>query len=208
MTTVAGMPLLYWSIKAAYRSRVIERVYVSSDDDEILNYASSKSAIPIKRPTKLSGGQATSESGWTHALSLIEEADETKYFFALQPTSPFRSGKDFDEAYAICESNSYDCVFSAELIRDHYIWSYNNTRLSPDNFVYQERAMRQNLEEKYLENGSFYLLNIKQFLSTGVRHFGNIGVYPMPKSKSSQIDTPEDVLITEALMEKFRGVDF
>ena len=64
------------------------------------------------------------------------------------------------------------------------------------------------LEEKYLENGSFYLLNIKQFLSTGVRHFGNIGVYPMPKSKSSQIDTPEDVLTTEALMEKFRGVDF
>ena len=26
MTTVAGMPLLYWSIKAAYESRVIERV--------------------------------------------------------------------------------------------------------------------------------------------------------------------------------------
>ena len=208
LTIVAGMPLLYWSIKAAIDSEVVKRVYVSSDDDEILDFATSKLAIPIKRPPSLSGGDATSESGWAHALSSIEEAEHTKYFFALQPTSPIRDGKDFDLAYSSCESNFCDSMFSAEVIRDHYIWSSMRQGLAPDNFVYKERAMRQSLADKYLENGSFYLLNIRQFLASGVRHFGKIGVYPMPRYKSVQIDNPEDVLITEALMEKFEGFNF
>jgi len=208
MTIVAGMPLLYWSIKAAWDSQVVKRVYVSSDDDEILDFASSELASPIKRPSSLSGSEATSESGWAHALTLIEEAEHTKYFFALQPTSPIRDGKDFDLAYSSCEANSYDSMFSAEVIKDHYIWGSMHQGLAPDNFVYKERGMRQSLADKYLENGSFYLLNIRQFLASGVRHFGKIGVYPMPKYKSVQIDNPEDVLITEALMEKFEGYNF
>ena len=208
LTIVGGKPLLYWSIKAAMDSEVIKKVYVSSDDDEILDFAASELAFPIKRPSSLSSGEATSESGWAHALSSIEEAEQTKYFFALQPTSPIRDGKDFDLAYSSCESYFCDSMFSAEVIKDHYIWSSKHHGLAPDNFVYKERAMRQSLADKYLENGSFYLLNISQFLTSGVRHFGKIGVYPMPRYKSVQIDNPEDVLITEALMEKFKGFDF
>ncbi len=39
MATIAGRPLIYWTIEAAKRSNTIDRIVVSSDDSEILEYA-------------------------------------------------------------------------------------------------------------------------------------------------------------------------
>lgn len=205
LALVNGKPLIQWSIEAALESAVIQDVYVSSDDDEILDFARTCHAIPIRRPANLADASATSESGWMHVLSQLQKECLPEYFFALQATSPFRASEDFDKAYSIFFGNGHDSLFAVEKITDHYIWRVKNSNLAPDNFRYENRGMRQVLDEKYLENGSFYLLNTKKFMINETRHFGNIGIYEMPKYKSIQIDEPADILIAEALMDKFRN---
>lgn len=199
--TVAGKPLIAWSIIDALGSECIDTVYVSSDDKEILQISAEYGAQTIQRPDELSTDISSSEEGWLHALSCINYTGKYSSFFALQATSPTRSYQDFEQAFEIFKSQNLDCLFSAETVRDHFIWKLEGGVMKPDNFEYHNRTIRQRLDKKFLENGSFYLMNIEQFILEKNRHFGNTGVYLMPKSKSFQIDTIDDLNIAKAIME-------
>ena len=67
-------PLIAWSIINALESQSISDVYVSSDDDEILEISRHYGAKIIKRPPELSNDQASSESGWLHALEVTAKS--------------------------------------------------------------------------------------------------------------------------------------
>lgn len=196
-------PLIAWSIIIALKSKSISHVYVSSDDDEILETATLYGAKAIKRPMELSDDKASSESGWLHALESIPKEFLGEAFFALQATSPFRLPKDFDYAYEIYAKNDYDTLFTVEGISDHFIWADDGNNIKPDNFDYLKRGPRQNLKLKYLENGSFYIIDYKGFRQNKTRHFGKVGVYQMPKSRSFQIDTQDDLRIARGIMKEF-----
>lgn len=198
---VAGKPLIAWSIIDALESDCIDAVYVSSDDTEILQISAEYGAHTILRPDELSTDVSSSEQGWLHALGRISYTGKYSSFFALQATSPARSYQDFEQAFEIFKSQNLDCLFSAEAIRDHFIWRLEGGVIKPDNFEYHNRSMRQLLDQKFLENGSFYLMDIEKFIIEKKRHFGKTGVYVMPKSKSFQIDSVDDLKIARAIME-------
>ena len=89
----AGKPLIYWSIKQALASSMINcDVYVSSDSDEILDLSEQFGAHPIQRPDDLSTDFATSESALIHAQNEISKASEIDDITAggapIAPTSP------------------------------------------------------------------------------------------------------------------------
>ena len=59
--------------------------------------------------------------------------------------------------------------------------------------------MRQDLNKKYLENGSFYIFDKKKFLKNKCRLFGKIGFYLIDKINSFQIDEPKDLKLINAI---------
>ena len=63
--------MLAWTIEHCLAGGV-NMVYVSSDTEEILHVAKNYGAQSIKRPKNISGDKATSESGWLHALEVID----------------------------------------------------------------------------------------------------------------------------------------
>ena len=92
--------------------------------------------------------------------------------------------------------NDYDSVFSA--YKEHWIpeWNLNNT---PKDWDFHNRPMRQDVPETYVENGAFYITTKKQLLASKLRYSGNIGIFNMPKIRSFQIDTKEDLEIVSKL---------
>ena len=83
-------------------------------------------------------------------------------------------------------------------------WSINdNNNLYSVNYDHQKRRRRQELQEKFLENGSFYLFTPRGILSNNNRLHGKIGCYLMTKKTMFQIDEIEDIEICEAIM-KFK----
>jgi len=62
------------------------------------------------------------------------------------------------------------------------------------------RPMRQDVPERYVENGAFYITTRKALLESGLRYSGNIGIYEMPMSRSFQVDTPEDLELIEKII--------
>ena len=56
-----------------------------------------------------------------------------------------------------------------------------------------------------MENGAFYINTVGSILSNGNRLGGKIGIYEMPDYTATEIDEPDDWMILEKLMRKYKS---
>jgi len=199
---INGKPLIEWSINHALSSSLVDEVWVSSDSQEILDYSESIGAKGIPRPDSISGDKASSESAWIDAIIQIQKIDKNiGLIVGMQATSPIRNEKDIDDAIVQYRQEELDTLFSGNMLDDMNYWSINkNDHLYSVNYDYQDRKRRQDLQEKFLENGSFYIFTPEGILSNNNRLHGKIGCYLMDKKTMFQIDEMEDIEICEAIM--------
>ena len=197
---VAGKPLLVWSIEHALQSTQIHSVWVTSDSTEILEIARKHGAQPILRPDDISGDEATSEDAWIHALSQIRNSIDVDLVVCLQPTSPVRGPNDLDEAIEKYYMENFDSLLSVTQIEDHFEWRMSEVGAKPINYDYHNRKRRQDIEVKFLENGSFYIVSPDILVENKNRLGGRIGFYEQEKYKMYQIDNPSDVTLCEAIL--------
>jgi CMP-N,N'-diacetyllegionaminic acid synthase len=201
-----GKPLIAHSIKCAMDCESVTEVYVTSDCDEILNISDNHGAITIKRPEDISGDSASTESAIQHALEVI--AATSHLTILLQATSPIRSPDDIDGAFIKYKKDKLDSLFSASLFDDKLIWSYKDGKLDSHNYDYNNRGRRQDRRPDILENGSFYIFNTQGFIENNNRLFGDIGYYVMEEWKSYEIDTEQDLTLTELIFKnKIMGIE-
>ena len=205
---VCGKPLIAWSIRQAINARNIDSVWVTSDDEEILKVADAYGADTIQRPIEISGDQATSESAWMHALEVIEgRGVSVDLVVAMQATSPIREPSDLDGGVLAMREQGYDSLLSVTEVEDFFTWRIGDDGGAESvNYDYRERKVRQQIEKRYLENGSFYAFRPQQLWSENNRLGGRIGMFVMERHKMFQIDNPEDVELCEVVMRAF-GLD-
>lgn len=201
-----GKPLIAWSILQALHARQIDSVWVTSDDDEILAVAETFGAMPIRRPAEISSDQASSESAWMHALEVIEDhGAAVDTVVAMQATSPIRESSDLDSGVLTLREQGYDSMLSVSEVEDFFTWRIgNNGSAQSVNYDYRNRKRRQQIEKRYLENGSFYAFRPEQLRRDNNRLGGRIGLFVMGRHKMFQIDSPEDIELCTAVMRGFR----
>ncbi len=98
---VGGYPLIVWSIGQALASTRVDRVIVSTDDDEIAAVAVAAGAdVPFRRPADLAGPAVTDLPVFQHCLAWLAEAEGYRpdLVVHLRPTSPVRPVGLIDEA--------------------------------------------------------------------------------------------------------------
>ncbi len=200
-----GKPLLQWSIEQTKKVKDISSVWVSSENAEILNFSKQHGANIIKRPESLASDNSTSESGWLHALSYIEKNFSLpKTVLVLQPTSPLRESIDLQNGLDSFRNFDYDSLFSGSVLGDTLIWSKNPSNLlSSLNYDYENRDIRQNFPEQFIENGSFYIFKPEILRQYNNRLGGKIGIHLMDFWKSFELDTLDDWDFCETLMKHY-----
>ena len=107
--TLAGHPLLAYSIAAALQSNLIGRVIVSTDDEEIAAIAKQYGAeVPFMRPAALALDETTDYPVFKHALDWLNEHESYKpeFIVQLRPTTPLRPPDCVDRAIQLLQSNS------------------------------------------------------------------------------------------------------
>ena len=187
---VKGKPLIHYVIEAAQQSSASE-TWVSSDCSEIINAASSIGAHTIRRPPEISKDDSKSDEALVH---FAQNIDFDRLVF-IQPTSPLLKAQDINAG--LIKMNKYDSVFS--VYKEHWIpeWNLDGT---PHNWDINNRPMRQDIPETYVENGAFYMTTRNALLDSGLRYSGKIGMVEMPKHRSFQIDTLEDLILIEKML--------
>jgi len=199
---LCGKPLLAWSILQARGAKGVTEVAVSSDSDSILEVAAEFGAIAVRRPVDISGDTASSESAWLHALDECERSSAPfDRIVALQATSPIRESSDIDAALQRFERDSLDSLLTVGEVEDFFNWRIRDDGVAEAiNYDWRNRRRRQEIEKRYLENGSFYIFRPSLLRDTGNRLGGRIGLFEMERHKIFQIDNPEDVQLCTAIM--------
>jgi len=198
---LAGKPLIAWTIEEAKKSKYIDRLIVTSEDEEIIKVAKEWGCeVPFVRPVELAQDDTPGIEPVLHAVSVLPGYD---YVVLLQPTSPLRLADDIDGCIEVClSSRAPSCVSVTEVDQHPYLmYEVDGTGyMSP--FVHQEvvRFRRQDLPPLYILNGAVYiaeqafLWESRSFLSSLTK------AYRMPKSRSFDIDDAVDLAACENLM--------
>jgi CMP-N-acetylneuraminic acid synthetase len=204
-----GRPLIQYTIEAAGSSRLLSRVLVSSEDDEIIKIAQELGAeVPFRRPADLAGDDATALAVACHAVKFVEEEEERVYDFValLEPTAPLRKAQDIDEALGLLYGSGADsvagvCRLEAPHPAKLKVIEGGSIRPFLPN-LWREGLKRQDLEPVYFLNGAIYAVR-RDVLVEKRTFWGERTIpYIMPPERSVNIDTWLDLRLAEALMER------
>jgi len=189
---VGGRALIGWTIEAARGSHLLDRLVLSTDDEEIATVAQTFGCeVPFMRPAELAADASGSADVVMDCLQRLTGYD---YLVLLQPTSPLRTSEDIDGAIRVClDSGAPACVSMCEAEESPF-WMYAlgpNGSLKP--ILENHYARRQDLPEVYVLNGAVYVADVSWFAARrGFLAEDTVG-YIMPRSRSLDIDTPADL---------------
>lgn len=204
----AGKPLVGWIIEAAMRASLIDRLVVSSDDDEILKYSGTfRPDLPLKRPAELASDSAPSVGSVQHALSAIEGKCEEPFDIAviLQPTNPLTTPDDIDGTIELLMTSSADSAVSIVSVRHLHPLKLKvldeHLRLYPY-FEDDRGQMRyQDLPKVYFRNGAVYASR-RYVIDAGHEIGTDCRGYIVPPERSIDIDDELDWEMAEVIAQK------
>lgn len=200
-----GKPLIAWSIEVAKASKYIDRVIVSTDDEEIKKISEQYEAeVPFLRPEHLSNDHASSFDVIKHTIDSLQLDRSNELIVLLQPTSPLRLVSEIDTALEFFVQKNAKGVISISETEHSPMWS--NTL--PENgcmadFIRPEVQGKrsQDLPTFFRLNGSIYIFETLALVKQN-KLFYDENVYGFQTSLETavDIDTELDFLIAEAIL--------
>jgi len=203
---LANKPLLYWTAKAINEANLSNSLSILSTDSKQYEEIGAKYGleVPFLRPSHLCQDETSAIEVIAHSLDWFNHTYqyEPELIMWLQPTSPFRTAKHIKSALTMIQCNNTDSVIACQQIyRDQT--TLFNTELGYLVPLAQGKLQQRRQEVKTLltPNGLMYLIKTKYFKKS-------ISFYPektvpliCDKISSIDIDTEEDWLLTESIMD-------
>lgn len=199
---LGGKPLIAWTIEAAKKSRYLERLILSSEDDEIIEIAEQwECEVPFRRPAYLAQDDTPGIDVVLHALNALKEKYD--YVMLLQPTSPLRSSRDIDESIEFCMINNSPVCVSVCEARESPYWMFRldgTGRMHPILSHSVDAGTRQELEKVYRLNGAIYLAQTDYLMDKKSFKTPDTIAFLMPGCRSIDIDTEQDFLYCDLVL--------
>jgi len=206
---LGGKPLIAWTIESAINSSVLDRVIVSTDNNEIADIAQKWGAeVPFIRPTELAEEDSPHVDVLLHAIRWLHENEEyfPEFLMLLQPTSPLRTTEDIEKSFALAIERKADCVISVQesLSHPYTVMQVSEDQklseflMSPkDAGVYQSRQLRP---EFYSLNGAIFLFRVDALIEKPMVYPELTFTYVMPEERSLDVDTSWDLHIANLIL--------
>jgi CMP-N,N'-diacetyllegionaminic acid synthase len=204
---LGGKPLLAYTAEAALAARSLERIILSTEDEEIAAVGRACGLeVPFLRPPELAQDTTPTLPVLQHAVAWLEQRGARfDAVCLLQPTNPFRRPEDIDGCIRLLETSQADSVISVLPVPDSYnpYWVYllasdGILRLSTGEAAPIPR--RQELPAAYHRDGAVYVTRRDVLVEGGTLYGARVVGYPMDPARSVNLDSPEDWLEAERLL--------
>ncbi|KAF5422772.1 MAG: N-acylneuraminate cytidylyltransferase/CMP-N,N'-diacetyllegionaminic acid synthase [Candidatus Methanomarinus sp.] len=197
---LAGKPLIAHIIETALKVRELDRVIVSTEDEELSKIANKYGAeVPFIRPEELARDETPTLPVLQHAIEYLEEREDYKpdIVLLLYATSPLLKHERVSEAIRMLKDMDFDSVLSVVEDRGHYFIERGDTyeRLYP-----KVIKNRQYVKPLFKENGAIYMCKRSLLMEENTMVGGKIGFLKMQKEESIDVDELIDFEIAEFLM--------
>ncbi|MCP4264243.1 MAG: acylneuraminate cytidylyltransferase family protein [Candidatus Brocadiaceae bacterium] len=207
---INGKPLVYYTIMAAKESRYLTDLILSSDDEEIIQYAKSQMVeVPFRRPDELANDEASSIDVVIHALDFMEEYKSIKYDYTclLEPTSPLRRSIDIDTLLENLANSNCDSSMSLVMssCRSPYRIRYiedGEVKLAYKDKFYDFIKNKSKYPHAYLPGGGIFCSNVESMRKEKVLAPGKVKPYVMKSYWGVDIDEIDDFIIAECLLKQ------
>ena len=207
---INNKPLIYWTIKEAQKSKLIDKLVVSTDSANYINL-SKKYGVKnfVKRPKNLSSSRSTSIESLNFVLKkIINDGETFDYCLLLEPTSPLREVKDINlgikklikntKAEALVSVSKVGNIhpqFMYEIKKNSFIRRFSNKL--------KKITLHSHAKELYFLDGSIYISKIKSLFKRKSFYHEKTLSLVLPKWKSYEVDDFLDFKICEMIM-KFK----
>ena len=202
-----GKPIIVWSIEAAKKCKLFDRIIVSTDNHEIASIAKQHGAdVPFMRSKHLADEHTGTNAVVKDVIQNIHKnGEQVSYACCIYATAPFISSKYLIKAYQdlITQNKSYAfsvTTFSFPVERSFVINQSNEIEnLFPDMTLNRS----QDLQEVYHDAGQFYWGLADAFLND-VPIFSKHSIpIILPRYLVQDIDTIEDWKQAELMFESY-----
>ena len=206
--SVAGKPLMAYSIGHALDAELVTRTIVSTDSEAYATIARVHGAeTPFLRPPEISDDMATDFDLFVHALNWLEanESYVPDIVVHLRPTCPIRVDGVVDRAIQmLIDHPNADSVRSVARAETHpmHIWFATNERfITPALKAYS--GPRQRLNPAFAQNGCVDVFRPRALFEKGSMT-GDV-VAGLFMDDHIDIDTPEQMADIEAELIRMKG---
>jgi pseudaminic acid cytidylyltransferase len=190
-----GKPLIAYSIEVALKSKLFEKIIVSTDDIKIAKIAKSYGAeVPFLRPKELSDDFTGTGDVVKHTLEwLKEKGDRYEFACTIYATAPLLQVKYLHEGFEQLKASDAVNAFSATSMPFPIQRTFKlNSKGRCEMFFPEYYSSRsQDLEEAYQDAGQFYWTKVGQ--TSNEIMFGKDSIpIILPRHLVQDIDTLED----------------
>lgn len=163
LVDLGGVPLIQWTIETAkevQKEMPGSKLYVTSEDDKILDIAEGCGATPHKRPERLADDHASMLDVVREFFKAHEDCSEIVLLF---PTVPFRSAATLRTAVAAFDQGTMEKRHNSLMsVGEHRGRPFGGIQIFNGKLSYSEMAeayyRKQDTPTLYFANGSIFIM--------------------------------------------------
>ncbi len=202
-------PLIEHTFEFANRTKIFDKIFISSDSEKIRNLGKKYGIFPILRPRSLAQDNSNEWQSWEHAINILKKKNDNFDIFVSMPcTSPIKIKKDITSAISKL-NKKVDIVLTASETTRHP--KFNMIKLNKFGYanIYQKTKKkyfrRQDLDKIYNLTTIAYVCRPEYILNNTNIFDGKVKINVIPEFRSTDIDNLFDFKIAEYLFKKFKN---
>lgn len=200
-----GVPLIAYSIKVAQSIKEIDKIFVSTDDDDIALVASEFGAEVINRPNSLAQDTSAEWDAWRHAVIYVNDKyGQFDIFLSLPATAPLRNREDVISCLNIIKDKNTDMVITVS--ESHNNPHFNMVKLNDTGIVELFNKTNIKIERRQDVPAAFNITTVAyatrpSFIMKNEGLFdGVVRSVEIPPERAIDIDTYTDFVVAQCLM--------
>jgi len=198
-----GKPIIYYSLKVALKSKLFDKIIVTTDSDKIKNFSYKNGAdFVIKRKKSLSNNSVGIVEVVKNAINILSEKKiNPKFICCIFPASPNIQINHLKNSFKKVRKKKIGFIFAAgetvQKFSDSFF--FENTKLKKLKNIYKIKKI---LEQKlYIDAGQFYWANKLTWLNSKTTFQKNSSIELIKNRKYADINTHDDLKYAEYLFE-------
>ena len=195
---LGGKPLIYYAVRAARESGLVDRLILTTDSAEIADVGKSLGIeMPFIRPANLAQDDTPMFPVIDHAVQFVESQGwQPDIILLLQPTAPLRQPEHIQAAVKILTETKCDAVASVVEVPQHYapdfVLKLEEGKLKPFLEGGEKVTRRQDTRAAYSRDGTIYAFWRDVFIHKRSIYGDDCRPLVIPRDMSCNLDTMED----------------
>lgn len=206
-----GKPLIAYTIEVCLRTIDLDRIIVSTDDDEIAAIAKGYGVeVPFIRPDYLSVDNIGDRDVMLHLIDWLKNNENYEFdnLIYLRPTTPFKTPEMICEGLAMLKDSKYSAIRSVTESKGvfHPYWMFKNENDTLKPFVegisLEDYYQSQLLPECLRLNGVVDITRVETIINNKNLYGDAIGFMKIEEERAIDIDTDFEFQMCDFFIKK------